>query len=156
MGLVLRGEFAVAFAGMKHRRDVFVARSSRLSGPVRAACSGEYRPRVAGVHPTRAVSTQYIPFFVLFFTRNNPCPSHALIYLRHFNELSQDSAIEHARALGMSDELIVRAMICACFKHPLHCTAILRRMCLGCPCASSVVTECFDSETSVCLVILFA
>ena len=41
--------------------------------------------------------------------------------------------------------MIVRAMICACFKHPLHRTAILRRTCLGCSCASSVVTECFDS-----------
>ena len=59
--------------------------------------------------------------------------------------LPQDSAIEHARSLGMPDELIVRAMICACFKHPLHSTAILRRTCLGCSCASSVMTECFDS-----------
>jgi hypothetical protein len=57
----------------------------------------------------------------------------------------QDSAIEHARSLGMADDLIVRAMICACFKHPLHSTAILRRTCLGCSCASRVVTECFDS-----------
>lgn len=53
--------------------------------------------------------------------------------------------MEHARSLGMSDEPIVRAMICACLKHPLHCTAILRRTCLGCSCASSVVSECFDS-----------
>lgn len=45
----------------------------------------------------------------------------------------------------MADDLIVRAMICACFKHPLHSTAILRRTCLGCSCASSVVSECFDS-----------
>ena len=37
----------------------------------------------------------------------------------------QDSAVEHVRSLGMADELIVRAMICACFKHPLHRTAIL-------------------------------
>lgn len=36
-------------------------------------------------------------------------------------------------------------MICACLKHPLHCTAILRRLCLGCACSSKVVTECFDS-----------
>ena len=57
----------------------------------------------------------------------------------------QDSAVEHARSLGMSDEPIVRAMICACLKHPLHCTAILRRACLGCSWASSVVSECFDS-----------
>jgi hypothetical protein len=49
----------------------------------------------------------------------------------------------------MSDELIVRAMICACLRHPLHCTAILRRTTLGCSCASSVVTECFDSAAAL-------
>lgn len=44
-------------------------------------------------------------------------------------------------------------MICACFKHPAHSTAILRRLCLGCSCASRVVTECFDSAS--CYFVIF-